>query len=176
MPAGHHWQLGCANLPVRAACCLPCHSADAGVSVLLQSRMHPLVSLAEQEHILQHWGQHAAVQLADTVKNLRRHQCSQNVQFDVWVLWAGVKFCGLQGIVSLCLWMLFGKSTGERPGRCGVSMALRRSLAMYVFQKRSVPGLLVPLPPLPLFSKAVIFLAVALQHARCVLTSAGTCG
>lgn len=51
-----------------------------------------------------------------------------------------------------------------------------RSFAMDVFQKCSVPGLLVPLPPLPLFSKAVIFLVVALQRARCVLTSAGTCG
>lgn len=139
VPAGRHWQLGCADLPVRAVCRLFCRSAVAGVSVLLQSRILLLVSLAEQDHILQHWGEHAAVPLADTVKNLRRHQCSQNVQFDVCVLWASGKFCGLQGIVSLRLWMLFGKSTGERPERCGVSIA-HRSFAMYVFQKCSVPG------------------------------------
>lgn len=50
--------------------------------MLLQSRTL-LVSLAEQDHILQHWGQRAAVQLTDTVKHLRHHQRSQNVQFDV---------------------------------------------------------------------------------------------
>lgn len=39
-----------------------------------------------------------------------------------------------------------------------------------------MPGLLVSVTPFPLLSEAVIFLAVTLQHARCVLVSAGTCG
>lgn len=68
---------------MKAVCCLSYHSAVAGVSVLLQSRTLPFVSLAEQDHILQHRGEHAAVQLTDTVKNLRHRRCSQNVQFDV---------------------------------------------------------------------------------------------
>lgn len=93
------------------------------------------------------------------------------MQFDVWVLRAGGEFCGLQGIVSLSsVWKEHWRKTWEVWSIHGS----HRSLAMYVFQKCS--GLLVPLPPLPLFSKAVIFLAVALQRARCVLTSAGTCG
>lgn len=39
-----------------------------------------------------------------------------------------------------------------------------------------MPGLLVPVPPFPLLSEAVIFLAMTLQRARCMLASAGTCG
>lgn len=145
MPGGCHWQLGCANLPVRTVCCLSCHSAVAGISVLLQSRMLPLVSLAEQDHILQHWG-NMQLSSSQTLQKISgtisvAEKCGLMSSFCRLV----VSFVGCRAL-SLCLWMVFGKSTGERPGRCGVSMA-DEVFAMYVFQKCVVPGLL-PLPPL----------------------------
>lgn len=73
--------------------------------------------------------------------------------------------------------MLFGERAGENPAKRGVSVAdVGPFFATYVFQECSVPGLLVPLPPFPLLGEAVIFLAMTLQRARCVLASAGTCG
>lgn len=50
-----------------------------------------------------------------------------------------------------------------------------RSFAMYVPQVLGA-WTAAPSPSTSIVHEAVIFLAVALQRARCVLTSAGTCG
>lgn len=89
-------------------------------------------------------------------------------------------FCGLRQCLLLSVDAVWREGQGKPCDMWGIQGSrgsfLQSSFATYVFQECSVPGLPVPVLPLPLLSEAVIFLAMTLQHARCALASAGTCG